>query len=81
MAGGGRGRGSDRRARPHMTGQCCDLKEGRKEEGRPHTALAAILGNLSEVGLGCEWGQRHQLVSDWKPIVVTLPARLLRFLP
>lgn len=23
-----------------MTGPCCDLKEGRKEEGRPHTALA-----------------------------------------
>lgn len=50
------GGGSGRKARPHMTGPCCDLKEeGRKKAG--HTALAiGIPGNLSEVWTGLWMG-------------------------
>lgn len=55
-----------------MTGPCCDLKEGRKEEGRPHTALASNysrkpirgwtglwMGPVSPAGFGLETSSGH----------------------
>ena len=71
----GRGMGgwSGRRARPHMTGSCCDLKEGRKEEGRPHTALVINYSRKPIRGwTGLYWGRSHQLVLGWKLVAVTL---------